>query len=100
MVNVSVEVLGVPLVRMVCGLNDLAMTGGLNATRLAEAKPVAVVFSPVIGEEMKPLTLGCGPAVVATTSTCAVQVPSATPLPRGTVAPVGLPKVKTVAPAV
>src|SRR5262245_61570425 len=58
-VNVSVDVLGVPTVRMVCGLNDFAMLGGLSATRLAVAKPVAVVFWPVIGEEMKPLTFGC-----------------------------------------
>lgn len=54
-----------------------------------------MVFVPVSVEEMKPLTLVCGPAVVTVTSTLTVQEP-----PAARVAPVGSPKVSKVEPAV
>ena len=49
---------------------------------------------------MNPLTFWCAPLVLAVTSTCTVQLPLVPPTLAGMVAPVGLPKVKVVAPTV
>ena len=49
---------------------------------------------PVSVEEMKPLTFGCAPAVVAVTLTDTVPLPPAATLPA-----VGEPKVRVVLPA-
>jgi hypothetical protein len=50
------------------------MLGGKTAVKEAEATPVGPVFSPLSLEETKPLTLSCGPAVVAVTAIETVQL--------------------------
>src|SRR5512135_861893 len=80
--------------RMLVGENDLVITGGTSAVREAVADPVGPVLVPDSVDEMKPLMLSCGPDVVAVTFTCTVQ-----PVLAAMVAPVGLPKVSVVAPA-
>lgn len=55
------------------GEKFLTILGGATATRLSFPKPVLVLFVPVCEEEIKPLTLLCGPAVVAVTVTTTVH---------------------------
>src|SRR5436305_1255941 len=57
------------------GLNCLAMTGGTIAVRFAV--PTLVIVVPLSLVESVPLTLPCGPAVVAMTLTLTVQEPLA-----------------------
>src|SRR5947209_14509805 len=57
------------------GLNCLAMTGGRMAVRLAVA--TLVMFVPLSVVDSVPLTLPCGPAVVAVTLTLTVHDPLA-----------------------
>src|SRR4030095_13689445 len=74
--------------------NVLVMVGGCSAVNVATAEPVAVVFVPPSIDETKPLTLVCGPAVVAVTLTLTVHV-----APPAIVAPVTCPKSSVVPPA-
>src|SRR5689334_461395 len=69
-VNVSNDV---PLTRMGSVPNALAMLGATMAESDAVAEPPAPEFVPPSAVEMKPLTLVCGPAVVAVTLTLAVH---------------------------
>lgn len=66
MVNDNVEI---PLIRIGLGENCLEITGGDIAVNVSIAEPSGPVFVPVSADEMNPLTLVCGPAVVAVTST-------------------------------
>src|SRR5438309_11506713 len=72
MVKVSVDV---PPARIGEGLNCLAMTGGTTAVRLAVA--TLLMFVPLSVVDSVPLTLPCGPAVMAVTLTLTVQEPLA-----------------------
>src|SRR5438552_3225250 len=67
--------------------NDFAMLGATMAESDAVADPLAPEFVPPSVVEMNPLTLVCGPAVVAVTFTLAVHDPLA-----GMLAPVVCPK--------
>src|SRR5260370_9611386 len=89
MVNVKCEM---PAARMGFGANSLLMFGATTAVNGAVATLVVVVPLSVVTR--KPLTLVCGPAVVAVTLTLTVHDPLA-----GMVAPVGEPNVSEVAPA-
>ena len=74
-------------------LNVFVALGGCNAVNVAMAEPVAVVLVPPSIDETKPLTLVCGPAVVAVTFTLTVHDALG-----ASVAPVGAPKVSVVDP--
>src|SRR4029450_10130931 len=76
------------------GENDLSIAGGTIAVNVATADPVAPVFVPPSVDVMNPLTLVCGPAVVAVTFTLTVHEP-----PAGMLAGVVWPKLSVVAPA-
>src|SRR5512136_1509514 len=82
MVKVNVET---PLARTGVGANCFAILGGRTAVREAEAR--LFLFVPPSVVERNPLTLLCGPAVVAVTFTLAVHEPLA-----GMLAPVVCPK--------
>ena len=64
--KVSVEI---PLTRIGLGANCLEIEGGEIAVSVSVAEPSGPVLGPVSVDEMNPLTLVCGPAVVAVTST-------------------------------
>src|SRR5436190_19961869 len=72
MVKVRVDV---PPARIGLGLNPLAIDGGTSAVRLA--LPTLLMLVPLSVVESVPLTLPCGPAVVAVTLTLTVQEPLA-----------------------
>lgn len=98
-VKVKVDV---PLTRIGFGENNLEMAGGRTAVSVSVAEPVVVLLVNVLGfpppsryvAEINPLTLVCGPVVVAVTLTLTVQE-----LFAASVAPVGLPKVSELEPA-
>src|SRR5216683_386787 len=71
--------------------NDFAMLGATMAESDAVADPLAPEFVPPSVVEMNPLTLVCGPAVVAVTLTLTVHDPLA-----GMLAPVVCPKARAV----
>lgn len=73
---------------------SLVILGGNTAVNDAVAEPLAPELVPVSVVEIKPLTLVCGPAVVALTLTLAVQDP-----PAGIFAPTVCPNASDVAPA-
>src|SRR5262244_3240714 len=81
----------VPFTWIGLGLNDLAMVGGTIVVSDAVADAPAPVFVPLSVVERKPLTLVCGPAVVAVTLTLTVHDPLA-----GMVPPVVCPKASDV----
>jgi len=87
-----------PFTRIGFGENCLEITGGDIAVKVSVAEPSGPVFVPVSVEEINPLTLVCGPAVVAVTSTWTVQNPFVVPTLPGIVPPVGFPNVRLVAP--
>src|SRR5205823_13324773 len=64
-----------PFGRIGLGANSLAIDGGTTAVSVALAMLVVVVPLSVV--ETKPLTLPCGPAVVAVTLTETVHEPLA-----------------------
>ncbi len=70
MVKVSVDI---SPTRIGLGAKSFEMVGGKSAVSVSLAEPVDDVFVPVCAEEIIPLMLGCGPAVVAVTSTRSVQ---------------------------
>ena len=84
----------VPFTRMGLVPNDFAMLGATMAVSDAVADPLAPEFVPPSVVEMNPLTLVCGPAVVAVTLTLTVHDPLA-----GMLAPVVCPKARAVDPA-
>src|SRR3954469_12203591 len=83
----------VPPARIGFGTNCFAIDGG--STAVSDAVATLVVLVPDSAVDNKPLTLVCGPAVVATILTLAVHEPLA-----GKVAPVVCPYDSVVAPAV
>src|SRR5690348_5833756 len=85
----------VPLARIGSVPKAFAIVGGTTAVSEAVAEPVLPEFVPPSVVEMKPLTLPCGPAVVAVTLTLTVHEPLA-----GMFAPVVCPKARVVAPGV
>src|SRR6202162_3338699 len=74
--------------------NDFAMLGATMAESDAVAEPPAPELVPPSVVEMNPLTLVCGPAVVAVTFTLAVHDPLA-----GMFAPVVCPEARACGPA-
>src|SRR5689334_2219841 len=92
MVKVRSEV---PFARIGSVPNAFAMKGGTMAASEAVAEPVPPAFVPLSVVETKPLTLACGPAVVAVTLTLTVHDPFG-----GRLAPVVCPKLNVVAPGV
>src|SRR5258706_13637953 len=72
MVKVRIDV---PPARIGVGLNPLAMTGGRSAVSVA--LPTLLMFVPLSVVERVPLTLPCGPALVAVTWTLTVHEPLA-----------------------
>lgn len=77
-VKVNVEV---PPARIGFGANNLEILGGRTAVSEAVAKPVEPVFDPLSVAETNPLTLVCGPEVVAVTVTDMLQEPLAASVP-------------------
>ncbi len=68
--------------RVLVGENDLVITGGTIAVRVAVANPLAPVLVPDCAAETKSLTLLCAPAVVAVTfGTATLHVPLAARAP-------------------
>ena len=88
--NVSIDT---PFVWIGFAANDFCMVGATIALSDALADPPAPELVPPSTVEMKPLTLACGPAVVAVTFTLTVHDALA-----GNVAPVGCPKTSDVDP--
>src|SRR5258706_14227778 len=80
MVNVRIDV---PPARIGVGLNPLAMTGGRSAVSVA--LPTLLMFVPLSVVDSVPLTLPCGPALVAVTWTLTVHEPLAGMVPPGNV---------------
>jgi hypothetical protein len=77
-VKVNVET---PPARMGFEAKSLEMLGGRTAVNAAEATPVGPVFVPLSVAETNPLTLTCGPAVVAVTVTGMSQKPPPASVP-------------------
>jgi len=78
--------------RIGLGLKIFSIVGGRTATRLAFAEPVEVEFVPLSADEIKPLTFGCGPEVVAVTA--GVVIVQLVPLAP----PANMPPVKVIVP--
>jgi hypothetical protein len=66
-VNVRVDNVDAPANTIGLGANTLSMLGGSMAVNEAVADPPEPVFAPVSVDEINPLMLICGPAVVAVT---------------------------------